>query len=349
MPEMANLTEEFPENAPARRLPEAIGRSDAFLEFQSRLAAVAPVERPVILVGERGTGKELAAARLHYLSKRWQGPLVSLNCAALAPTLIESELFGHEEGAFTGAARRRKGRFELADSGTLFLDELGLMPLSAQEKVLRVTEYGVFERVGGSTSVETDVRIVGATNSDLARMAAEGRFKEDLLDRLSFEVLYLPPLRERHGDIPILARHFAERMALELGMQSAPEIGEDAMRSLERHAWPGNVRELKNIVEKAVYRSGGRRIDSVNLAPLREPWKKPAPSPAPDAADPLAGLGALLREKGLDAAREALEKAALDEALHGGATQAEAAAKLHMGYDSFRALLRRHRKTRNAP
>jgi psp operon transcriptional activator len=340
---MANLTGDDPGGEPARRLPEAIGRSDAFLEFQSALAAVAPVERPVLLLGERGTGKELAAARLHYLSKRWQGPLVSLNCAALSPSLIESELFGHEEGAFTGAGRRRKGRFELADGGTLFLDELGLTPLAAQEKILRVTEYGIFERVGGTEEVAVDVRIVGATNSDLSALAAEGRFKEDLLDRLSFEVLHLPPLRERHGDVPILARHFAERMAMELGMESAPEIGEAAMTSLERHEWPGNVRELKNVVERAVYRSGGRRLDSIDLRPLGAPWHKaPAPSRTPD--QPINALAEILDREGLDAARNFLEKTALEEALAGGATQAQAAEKLKMTYDSFRALLRRHRK-----
>jgi len=345
---VAYSTDKTPEEPAARKLPEAIGRSDAFLDFQSRLAAVAPVERPVIIVGERGTGKELAAARLHFLSKRWESPLVSLNCAALSPALIESELFGHEEGAFTGAARRRKGRFELADSGTLFLDELGLMPLSAQEKVLRVTEYGVFERVGGTDPVAVDVRIVGATNSDLSQMAAEGRFKEDLLDRLSFEVLHVPPLRERHGDIPILARHFAERMAQELGMNAAPEIAEDAMSVLERHDWPGNVRELKNIVERAVYQSGGTGIGSIDLTPLRQPWKQASRKQAPVGQESVFGvkIAEILHAEGLEKARDYLEKAALEESLSGDATQAEAAQKLKMGYDSFRALYRRHRGRR---
>jgi len=143
---------------------EALGQSEAFLDFQERLSRVAPIDRSVLLVGERGTGKELAAARLHYLSGRWQGPFVSLNCAALVSTLIESELFGHEKGAFTGAQQRKTGRFEAADGGTLFLDEIGLIPIQAQEKVLRVVEYGSFERVGSSASVEVDVRIIGATN-----------------------------------------------------------------------------------------------------------------------------------------------------------------------------------------
>jgi len=170
---------------------EAFGQSEAFLEFQERLSRVAKVDRPVLILGERGSGKELAARRLHNLSPRWQGPLVALNCAALSPTLIEAELFGHEEGAFTGAFRKRLGRFEQADGGTLFLDEIGNIPMETQEKILRAVEYGTFERVGSSQPVEVDVRIVGATNADLLAMSERGRFKKDLLDRLSFEVLYL--------------------------------------------------------------------------------------------------------------------------------------------------------------
>ncbi len=159
----------------------------------------------MLLIGERGTGKELAARRLHYLSPRWSGPLVTLNCAALAPGLVESELFGHEAGAFTGAAGRRRGRFELADRGTLFLDEIGAMPLPVQEKILRVVEYGEFERVGGSAAIKVDVRVVGATHADLPALARMGRFKRDLLDRLAFAVLTLPPLRARTGDAALLA------------------------------------------------------------------------------------------------------------------------------------------------
>ena len=194
-------------------LPEALGRSEAFLDFQARLSRVAAIDRPVLLVGERGTGKELAARRLHYLSLRWDHPLVALNCAALAPSLIESELFGHEAGAFTGAQQRRAGRFEAADTGTLFLDEIGSIPLQVQEKILRVVEYGTFERVGSADVVEVDARIVGATNADLRALVCEGRFKQDLLDRLSFEVLHVPPLRERAEDLLLLANHFAAHMA----------------------------------------------------------------------------------------------------------------------------------------
>ncbi len=252
----------------AIRLPEAIGQSEAFLDFRERLSRAAAVDRPVLIVGERGTGKELAAARLHYLSSRWQGPLVALNCAALASSLIESELFGYERGAFTGAEARRTGRFEAADSGTLFLDEIGSIPLEVQEKILRVVEYGGFERVGSSRSIEVDVRIIGATNADLPAMADKGTFKRDLLDRLSFEVISLPPLRERHEDIRILAGHFAARMSMELGREEAAAFSEKAMEALEHYSWPGNIRELKNVVERAVYRTDSSLITEIVFDPF---------------------------------------------------------------------------------
>lgn len=249
-------------------MTEALGESEIFLEFQERLSRVAPIDRPVLLIGERGIGKELAASRLHYLSKRWQGPLVALNCSALAGSLIESELFGYEKGAFTGAERRRTGRFEAADGGTLFLDEIGNIPIEAQEKILRVVEYGTFERVGSSESIEVDVRIIAATNANLIALAREGRFKQDLLDRLSFEVLYLPPLRNRKGDILLLANHFAGRMAFEVGRKEIPQFSEEAIEALEVYDWPGNVRELKNVVERAVYRSGSSLIEEIDFNPF---------------------------------------------------------------------------------
>ena len=248
---------------------ETLGQSEKFLEFQECLSRVAPIDRPVLLLGERGTGKELAASRLHYLSKRWQGPLVALNCSALAASLIESELFGYEKGAFTGAERRRTGRFETADRGTLFLDEIGNIPIETQEKILRVVEYGTFERVGSSESIEVDVRIVAATNANLVALAGEGRFKQDLLDRLSFEVLYLPPLRDRKGDILLLANHFAGRMAFEIDQKEMPQFSEEAIEALEIYDWPGNVRELKNVIERAVYRSGSSLIEEIEFNPFR--------------------------------------------------------------------------------
>ena len=251
---------------------EALGQSEAFLEFQEKLSRVAPVERSVLLLGERGTGKELAASRLHYLSKRWEGPFVTLNCATLSPSLIEAELFGYEKGAFTGAEAKRTGRFEVADGGTLFLDEIGSIPMAVQEKILRVVEYGSFERVGSSEPVEVDVRIVGATNVDLSVLAARKNFKLDLLDRLSFEVLFLPPLRFREGDVSLLASHFALRMSYELGRDVMPEFSRDAMQQLEEYTWPGNIRELKNVVERAVYQTDGEKIYTVIFDPFISPY-----------------------------------------------------------------------------
>ena len=199
-----------------------IGQSGAFLDAVERTSRAAPMRRPVLVIGERGTGKELIAERLHQLSKRWQEPLITLNCAALPETLIEAELFGHEQGAFTGATRARAGRFEEADKGTLFLDELASLSMGAQERLLRAVEYGEVTRIGSSRPIQVDVRIVAATNEDLPRLAEEGRFRADLLDRLSFEVITLPPLRVREGDIHVLSEYFGRRMA-KIGRASCRE------------------------------------------------------------------------------------------------------------------------------
>lgn len=326
---------------------EALGQSDEFLAFQERLSKAAPVERPVLLVGERGTGKELAAARLHYLSLRWDGPLVALNCAALSPSLIEAELFGHEKGAFTGALQTRPGRFEAADGGTLFLDELGAIPIEVQEKILRVVEYGTFEPVGSAVCKEVNVRIVGATNADLPALAACGRFKQDLLDRLSFEVLSLPPLRERTGDVMLLASHFAARMAYELGLNEAPVFSDEAIRRLQRHGWPGNIRELKNVVERAVYRAGSCTITEIVFDPFFSPYT-PADAPKAEAAVPDASppedTGDDFLELPLKEAVAQLKirlvKRALAEA---GYNQRKAAEILGVTYDQFRGLYRKYR------
>ena len=232
---------------------EIWGESEAILAVKSRLSRAAKVNRPVLILGERGTGKELAASRLHYLSPRWQGPYLALNCAALNPGLLESELFGHESGAFTGAGRTRPGRFEAADGGTLFLDEISHLSLAAQAKILRVVEYGSFQRLGNAREMKVDVRLVSASNVDLWARAEAGKFRPDLLDRLSFEVITLPPLREREGDIPLLAHLFAARMARELGLDQVPTFTPAAAEALARHPWPGNVRELKNTVERQVF------------------------------------------------------------------------------------------------
>jgi len=326
---------------------EALGHSEAFLAFQERLSRVAPVNRPVLLLGERGTGKELAASRLHYLSHRWQGPLVALNCAALTPSLIESELFGYEKGAFTGAQQRRGGRFEAASGGTLFLDEIGNIPVEVQEKILRIVEYNTFERVGSSETIEVDVRIIAATNADLVTMAREGRFKQDLLDRLSFEVLFLPPLRERKGDILLLANHFAARMAYELAWPEIPEFSPIAIESLEIHDWPGNVRELKNVVERAVYRCDSMIIDDISFDPFSSPF---TPNQIPFIEPPLlqdntsqtseaSGITAMpFKDAVWEVKVRLLEQALVESKYH----QKEAARRLGLTYHQFRGIYRQY-------
>ncbi|MFV0645976.1 MAG: phage shock protein operon transcriptional activator [Sphingomonadaceae bacterium] len=252
-----------------------VGQSGAFLDAVERASLAAPMRRPVLVVGERGTGKELIAERLHRLSSRWDEPLVTLNCAAMPETLIEAELFGHEAGAFTGATKARAGRFEEADRGTLFLDELGSLSLGAQERLLRAVEYGEITRIGSSRPMRVDVRIVAATNEDLPALAAKGEFRADLLDRLSFEVITLPPLRVREGDIAVLADYFGRRMATELEWQAWPGFAPDAAQQMEDYVWPGNVRELRNVVERAVYRWGdsGRPVGDIIFDPFESPWK----------------------------------------------------------------------------
>ncbi|GAA0857733.1 phage shock protein operon transcriptional activator [Aliiglaciecola litoralis] len=243
-----------------RQQDNLLGQSNSFLEVLEQISQIAPLNKPVLIIGERGTGKELVAARLHYLSKRWEQNYLKLNCAALNESLLESELFGYEAGAFTGAQKRREGRFEVAHNGTLFLDELANTSGLIQEKLLRVIEYGEFERVGGSRSVKVDVRLVAATNEDLPSLAASGEFRPDLLDRLAFDVITLPPLRERQEDIMMLAEHFAINMARELEMELFSGFTEKAKRTLLDYDWPGNIRELKNVVERAVYRSNNPHL-----------------------------------------------------------------------------------------
>ena len=258
-----------------------IGESRAFLDVLEHVSRVAQLNRPVLVIGERGTGKELIAARIHYLSPRWDRPFVKLNCAALAESLLETELFGHEAGSFTGATRRRLGRFELANEGSLFLDVLASTSDRVQEKVLRVIEYGELERVGGNETIRSDVRIIGATNEDLPQLAEEGRFRADLLDRLAFDVITLPPLRERPEDIMPLAQHFAVKMAGELGLEVFEGFSDGAREQLAEYAWPGNVRELKNVVERAVYSALGedKLVEDIVFDPFNSPWRPGARAP----------------------------------------------------------------------
>jgi psp operon transcriptional activator len=254
-----------------------LGESPEVLRVLEEVSRVAPLDKPVLVVGERGTGKELIAARLHFLSNRWEGQFLKMNCAAISDSLLETELFGHEAGAFTGATRGHQGRFERADGGTLFLDELANTSAGVQEKLLRVIEYGEFERVGGNKTLKCDVRLVAATNEDLPKLAESGKFRFDLLDRLAFDVITLPPLRAREQDILLLAEHFAITMAGELGRGLFPGFTPRAREALLAYTWPGNVRELKNVVERCVYRTPvDEEVDEIVFDPFDSPFR-PAP------------------------------------------------------------------------
>jgi psp operon transcriptional activator len=335
------------------RAPQFIGQSTAFLDAVERASRAAPTNRPVLVVGERGTGKELIAERLHRLSPRWGEPLITLNCAALPETLIEAELFGHEAGAFTGATRARAGRFEEADGGTLFLDELATLSMAAQERLLRAVEYGEVARIGASRPLRVDVRIVAATNEHLPRLAEEGKFRADLLDRLSFEVITLPPLRAREGDVPVLVEYFGTRMASELGWRGWPGFSAAAMTLLELYPWPGNVRELRNVIERAIYRwdAWEQPVDVVVFDPFESPWQPGAvtPSavspgapvhaaPAPAANDDMLADVSDLR-RAVDAHEKAIVERALVRHRH---NQRRTAQALALSYDQLRHCLRKH-------
>ena len=320
-----------------------VGQSTVFLDAVERASRAAALNRPVLVIGERGTGKELIAERLHSLSNRWSGPLVTLNCAALPETLIEAELFGHEAGAFTGATRAREGRFEEADGGTLFLDELATLSAAAQERLLRAVEYGEVTRIGANRPVRVDVRVVGATNEHLPGLVDAGRFRADLLDRLSFEVVTLPPLRARAGDVPLLAEHFGRRMAVELAWAGWPGFSGQAEAALRDHLWPGNVRELRNVVERAVYRwdDAARPVGAIDFDPFASPWVASEPPPPPalaSAPTPVPVPSGSLRES-LRAHERALLDGALERARYNQRTAAKA---LGLTYDQLRHALRRH-------
>lgn len=339
-----------------------IGQSGAFLDAVERASRAAPMSRPVLVIGERGTGKELIAERLHRLSTRWGEPLVTMNCAALPETLIEAELFGHEAGAFTGATKARAGRFEEADQGTLFLDELGTLSMGAQERLLRAVEYGEVTRIGASRPIRVDVRIVAATNDDLPALAASGEFRADLLDRLSFEVITLPPLRVREGDVGVLAEYFARRMAAELDWHGWPGFAPHVMKQFEDYAWPGNVRELRNVVERSVYRwdDPENQVAHVQFDPFESPWKPAAPSHRlragalegrPAAIAPGASDGGQAVPPGVDfeqiddlrLAVDAHERSIVEHALGKHRwNQRQTAKALGLSYDQLRHAIKKH-------
>ena len=321
-----------------------IGESPAFLEVLEEVSRAAALNRPVLIVGERGTGKEVVAERLHFLSSRWDGPLVRVNCAAISESLLESELFGHEAGAFTDASRQRKGRFEQADGGSLFLDELASTSMAVQEKILRVIEYGRFERLGSSRAVEIDVRIIGASNIDLPTLVDEGQFRADLLDRLAFDVITLPPLRERREDMLPLAEHFAMRMSHELRRELFAGFTPQAVEAIYQHSWPGNVRELKNTIERAVYRleDAEEPVSSLQFDPFDSPFRPgqgrqaAASRELPATPDPDRPFN-LRRHLDLEERRMAMT--ALQRC---DGHQGKAARLLGLTYDQLRGILRKH-------
>ncbi len=276
-----------------------VGDSTAMARLREQIRRIAPSSGRVLVTGENGAGKELVALALHALSKRATGPFVKLNCAAIPRDLLESELFGYERGAFTGAMAAKKGRLEMADGGTLFLDEIGDLALEAQAKLLRAIETGELERVGGTRTAKVDVRLVAATNKDLAAEVKDGDFREDLYFRLNVLPIVVPPLRERRGDVVALARHFLAAFAA-AEERPAPEISPEAALLLEEYHWPGNVRELRNLMERAVVLVDGDRIEPADLMP----WLETAPDESGDA-----GLRGKVARSEIDSIRRALDAA----------------------------------------
>ena len=300
-----------------------VGSSPPMQELRDGISRVARVPRPVLVIGERGTGKELVARALHDNSDRSSKPFVAVNCAALSESLIDSELFGHEKGAFTGAHARRAGKFEEANRGSIFLDEIGSMSLAAQHRILRVAEYGTLRRVGSSSETRIDVRIIAATNADLSARIAEGSFLPDLYDRLAFEVLRVPTLRDRISDLPLLSQHFLDRFMQEVPAFHGKRLTSDALRMLEAYHFPGNVRELKNIIERAVCRDSTNEIAPEDIGLISGTERSSS--------------GSTFKER-----TDGFQRQLLRDALNAsGGNQARAARLLGMTYHQFRHHMKR--------
>ena len=334
MTEYILLKEEL---AARRGAPQIIGDSPSLRQAILALQRAAGSDATVLLEGESGTGKELFARALHALSSRSDGPFVAINCAAIPDNLLETELFGHEKGAFTGAVARKAGKFELAHHGTLFLDEIGDLPLALQAKILRALEERRFERVGGTQLLHVDVRIVAATNKQLRAGVAAKQFREDLYFRLSVFPIAIPPLRERPDDIPILARHFAERFCREL-KKNAAILAPSAIEALQKYHWPGNVRELQNCMERAVILSEsdtihGRHLSLSLHAPM--PVEPPSPWTAFDMSGTLPDV--------VKRAQQEVEKRKIELALkEGGGDRGRAADLLGVPYKTLLAKLKEY-------
>ena len=300
-----------------------IGRCPAFLAVVDQARTLARIPRPILIRGERGTGKELLARFVHAASPRHAGPYCIVNCGAFQDELLVSHLFGHEKGAFTGATERHVGVFEQASGGTLFLDEVANLSRNAQARLHRVVEYQTFQRVGGTSEIEVDVRVVAATNGDLPALIERGEFMADLYDRLRFAELVLPPLRERPEDVPLLVEHFVARLREELPDLASARFTEAAMRELVSYSWPGNVRELKNVVERLYVCDRDRTIEASEL-----PLEVTTP-------EPISG--------GFAQRVRAFEKTLLANALKdAGGNQRAAADRLGMTYDQFRHYYRKY-------
>ncbi|WP_096086336.1 phage shock protein operon transcriptional activator [Agaribacterium haliotis] len=333
-----------------------IGQSNALLSCLDQVGKLANIKRPVLIIGERGSGKELIAERLHFLSAHWQEQFNKLNCATLSDSLIDSELFGHESGAFTGAQKRRKGLFERSHKGSLFLDEITTLPLRSQEKLLRVTEYGELQRLGGETLLEVDVRLIAASHDDIVDKVNSGEFRADLLDRLSFDVIQVPALRDRGEDIELLAEHFAKRFCAELGLQVFAGLGEHAKEQLYQYHWPGNIRELRNVIERSIVRSDKKdeKLEQLIIEVL------PASTIASEVAAEKPAHNSINKTKSavkngstrspsqifkhnLKEEIRQLELQRLKAALeHNQHHQSRAAESLALSYHQFRALLKKH-------
>ena len=327
-----------------------VGKSTALATVLDHASLLAGIDRPILIQGERGTGKEMVAERLHYLSSRWEQPFVKVNCAAFSESLLDSELFGHEAGAFTGARNTHMGRFERAQGGTLLLDELGTMSAQLQEKLLRVIEYGEFERVGGTTMLTCDVRVIGATHDNLPALADQGRFRWDLLDRMSFDVISVPPLRDRNEDISELADYFAFRLCHELNRPEFLGFSLAAYRQLTQQLWPGNIRELRNVVERSVFHHSDpdSQVGHLMLDPFAPLWVPTTELPAPVAN--VAAKTSTTTTTDFNAAVDTYKQALLSRALEQHRFQQKNTADaLGLSYDQLRHLIRKYHLMSSQP